>query len=521
MSKNFDAVVIGAGHNGLVTAVILSKSGQKVLVLEARPTIGGAAATEEIFPGFHVNTGAGDASLFRDEIVAELGLEARGLAFQESEALLFAPQPDGNALTLWRDEARTRAEIERFSPRDAERYPAFCEEVKRIGGVLGPMMLAPPPDLAELKLGDVSAWGKIGLKTRRLGDREMMQFMRVLPMPISDYLNEWFESAALKGALGAAGVIGMRQGPRAAGTALRFFYQHARGLHARRVVAGGMGKLAAALASAAQQNGAEIRTSSPVARILLDGDKAIGVALADGTEIGTNVVVSNADPRRTLFGLVGPQHLEPRFMRKVRNIIYRGSVAKLNLALNGLPEFVGQGSEGQLHGRIRIAPSLDYLERAYDAAKYGRISPHPFLDVAIPTLLDPALAPDGRHVMSITMQYAPYALDDGNWNDERERLGDAIIATLNQYAPNLQSLILNRQIITPLDWEQKYGLTEGSIMHGQMGLDQLLVMRPVAGWSRYETPIANLYLCGAGAHPGGGVTGAPGYNAAREILKKG
>ncbi len=521
MSKKFDAIVIGAGHNGLVTAVTLSQAGRKVLVLEARATVGGAAATEEIFPGFHVNTGADAAGLFRDEIVAELDLSAHGLAFRESEAALFAPQPDGAALTLWRDEEKSKAEIGRVSARDAEQFPAFRQQVKQIGGVLGQMMLTPPPDLVELKLGDLSAWGKIGLKTRRLGDREMMQFMRVLPMPVSDYLDEWFESAALKGALGAAGVIGMRQGPRAAGTALGFFYQHARGWHAHRVVLGGMGKLAEALASAARQHGADMRTSSPVARILLAGDKAIGVALADGTEITARVVVSNADPRRTLFGLVGPQHLEPRFTRKARNIIYRGSTAKVTLALSGLPQFKGQTSEAQLHGRIRIAPSLDYLERAYDAAKYGRISPNPTLDIAIPTLLDPALAPDGQHIMSITMQYAPYDLQGGDWNDERERLGDAIIETLSQYAPNLQSLILNRQVITPLDYEQTYGLTEGSIMHGQMGLDQLLVMRPVAGWSRYRTPIENLYLCGAGTHPGGGVTGAPGYNAAREILKKG
>ncbi|MCP4426566.1 MAG: NAD(P)/FAD-dependent oxidoreductase [Chloroflexi bacterium] len=343
--------------------------------------------------------------------------------------------------------------------------------------------------------------------------------MRVLPMPISDYLDEWFEADALKGALGAAGIIGMRQGPRAAGTGLHFFYQHARGLSANRVVVGGMGKLAEALASAAQKNGAEIRTSSPVARILLEDGRAVGVALADGTEIRADVVVSNADPRRTLFGLVGPQHLEPRFMRKARNIIYRGSVAKMNLALSGLPQFNGQTSEGQLNGRIRIAPSLDYLERAYDAAKYGRVSPGPYLDATIPTLLDPSLAPDSKHIMNITMQYAPYDLRDGNWNDERERLGDVIIETLSQYAPNLQSLISHRQIIAPLDWEREYGLTEGSVMHGQMGLDQLLVMRPVARWSRYETPIENLYLCGAGTHPGGGVTGAPGYNAAGEILK--
>jgi phytoene dehydrogenase-like protein len=280
-----------------------------------------------------------------------------------------------------------------------------------------------------------------------------------------------------------------------------------------------MGELSAVLASAASQNGAEIRTNAAVASVLLQDGRANGVILADGSQIMAKKILCNADPKRTFFDLVGPQNLEPRFMRAVRNIIFRGSTAKVNLALSGLPQFSGQSKDAQLSGHVLINPSLDYLEQAYDDAKYGRMSTHPVLDIVIPTLLDSTLAPAGHHIMSITLRYAPYHLREGSWEEEREALGDRCMATLAGYAPGIQELILHRQVLTPLDYEQIYGLTEGSVMHGQMGLDQLMIMRPLPGWSQYRTPIENLYLCGAGTHPGGGVTGAPGYNAAREVLK--
>jgi len=386
------------------------------------------------------------------------------------------------------------------------------------------MLLLTPPELMERKPSDGTAWGKFGLKLRRMGSKEMMEFMRILPMPVSDYLDSWFESDALKGALAAPALLGNQLGVRGSGTNFMLLYQHAGSFLRRRAVVGGMGQLSAALAAAAEQHGAEIRLGTAVDHILLDhsrigDDHATGVVLADGTEIQARILVSNADPRRTFFGLVGPTNLEPRFTHHVRNIIYRGVTAKINLALSGLPQFNGQTDPSQLSGRIRISPSLEYLERAYDAAKYGNFSPNPVLDMTIPTLLDPTLAPEGQHIMSITMQYAPYNLVDGDWPSQREQLGDAVLDTVSRYAPDLQSLILNRQILTPLDWEQTVGLTEGSIHHGQMSLDQLLIMRPVSGWSRYRTPIENLFLCGAGTHPGGGVTGAPGYNAAREAIK--
>jgi len=357
---------------------------------------------------------------------------------------------------------------------------------------------------------------------KRLGGTNMMTFLRILPMPLNLYLDEWFESDALKGALGGYGITGLRQGPRAAGTVLMFLYQNVNGFLHHRFVAGGMGQLSAVLATTAQQMGAEVRTGVGVRQLAVDSNQysVNSVQLENGEALQAKVVLSSLDPRRTFFNLVGPQNLEPHFMRHVRNIIYRGSTAKVNLALSGLPEFVGQTDKVQLSGHVRIAPGLDYLEKAYDAAKYGRYSPNPYLDITIPTLLDPSLAPEGHHIMAITMQYAPYELRENSWEIEREALGDHIVNCLSQYAPNLPELILHRQVITPLDWEQIYGLTEGSIHHGQMGLDQLLVMRPVPGWGQYRTPIANLYLCGAGAHPGGGVTGAPGYNAAREVLKK-
>jgi phytoene dehydrogenase-like protein len=340
-------------------------------------------------------------------------------------------------------------------------------------------------------------------------------------MSVQAYMDEWFESDALKGALGGSAVAGTTLGPRSAGTNLMFFYQNLGGLLAHRAVVGGIGRLSDALAAAARANGATIRTGVGVARVLVEGDlesAAVGVRLDSGEEIRANVVLSNADPRRTLFDLLGPQYLEPEVMRHVRNIIYRGCTARLNLALDGLPKFTGMTDEAQLGGRVRVSPSLDYLERAYDAAKYGRFSEHPYLEIFIPTLYDPSLAPSGGHIMTVTAQYAPYSLREGNWEEQGAAFADAALDTLEGVAPGIRAQIVHCQLITPADWERDYGLTEGSVHHGQMGLDQMLVMRPIPGWSRYETPVKNLYLCGAGAHPGGGVTGAPGYNAARAVL---
>jgi phytoene dehydrogenase-like protein len=526
MNNTYDAIVIGAGHNGLTAAATLAQAGRRVLVLERRDVLGGAAATEELWPGYRVDTGATDAALFQDEIIQKLDLYRHGLEFRESPALLFAPQPDGRALTIWRDEARTVADLARFSRADAERWPAFRQQVERMAGLLRGMLLLAPPDLAGLRSGDVMGWGPLALRLKRLGGDDMMELFRVLPMAVQAYLDEWFESDALKGALGGSAVVGATLGPRSAGTNLAFLYQNLGGLLARRTVAGGMGRLSEALARAAEAHGATVRTGAGVRSVLIEGAEgptAAGVVLDTGETIRAPIVLSNADPRRTLFDLAGPQYLEPETMRHVRNILFRGSTARLNLALSGLPAFVGATDETQLTGRIRVSPSLDYLERAYDAAKYGGFSERPYLEMTIPTLQDPALAPPGEgvsrpHVLTITAQYAPYALRQGAWADRQGEFIDAVLDVLEGVAPGARSHILHCQVIAPPEWERDYGLTEGSIHHGQMGLEQMLVMRPIPGWSRYEMPIRNLYLCGAGAHPGGGVTGAPGYNAARAAL---
>lgn len=524
MNERYDAIIIGAGHNGLVAAATLAAAGRRVLVLEQRDVLGGMAGTQEVWPDYRVDTGATDATLLQDEIIHRLDLAHHGLRFREQPALLFAPQPDGRGLTIWRDEARTQSEIARFSQRDSERWPAFRRQVARMTGLMSGMLLLSPPDLGALRGGDLMNWAPLALRLKRLGGDDMMELMRILPMAVRDYLDEWFESDALKGALAGSAVVGMTLGPRGAGTNLGFFYQNLGGLLQQRFVDGGMGMLAAALAAAASERGAVIRTGVAVERILVEGDLppvVTGVALAGGEIVHAGVVLSNADPRRTLFGLVGPQHLEPETMRHVRNIIFRGSTARVNLAVSALPNFTGSDDPAQLTGRVRVCPSLDYLERAYDNAKYGRYSDHPYLEVVIPTLRDPSLAPAGQHILSINALYAPYALRDATWDECASAFGETVLDTLESVAPGVRATVVHRQVVTPLDLEREYGPTEGSIYHGQMGLEQMVIMRPIPGWSRYETPVRNLYLCGAGAHPGGGVTGAPGYNAARAVLAAG
>ena len=523
MNNSYDAIIIGAGHNGLVTAAYLARAGLAVLLLESREVLGGLAATEELFSAYRFNIGAAGAGMFSPKIIKDLALEKAGLSFIENEAALFAPQLDGTALTLWRDNERSIESIATLAPADAGRYQAYLAEQQALVKALGTALSRTPPDLGQLSAGELFPWLKVGWKLRRSGQPDMMDFLRVLPLPVRDYLDSWFVNKALKGVLAIPAVAGGMPGPYAAGTTLMMLYHQLGGMNGGyrtgRFVQGGVGQLSKALAASAQANGAEIHTGFRVASVILDDEKARGVILANGDAVAAQMIVSNADPRRTFFELVGGAHLEPTFMREVANIRYRGMTASVNLALSDLPAFIGATDEQQLTGYISIAPSMEYLEHAYDAAKYGRISPNLVLEATIPSLLDPTLAPEGHHVMSITVQYAPYHLADGNWDDQREQLGDQVVATLARYAPDLPGLVVQRHVTTPLDWERDFSLTEGQIYHGQMGLDQLLFMRPVPGYANYRTPFEGLYLCGAGTHPGGGISGMPGYNAARVILK--
>ena len=516
MKKRYDIIIIGAGHNGLTAAAYLAKVGKSVLVLERREVLGGAAATETVWPNFHVNTGADSAAMFQEAIIKDLYLKMNGLELREPEVAIFVPQSDAPALTLYRDVEKSAAEIGKHSQKDAAAYPKFVAQVNQFTAVLRNMLLNTPPDVTALGAGELMSWGGVGLKLRRLGGDAMMEFMRVLPMPAREYLDEWFASDVLKGALGIDAVTGTMQGPRSAGTTLQFLYQHINGFLNNSIVVGGIGALSQALADVAKQAGAEIRVGTGVKRLQIENGRIVTVLLENGDQIPAATILSSATPEQTLMQLVGPQELEPRLMRATRNIMYRGSTAKLLLALDGVPQFAGMENDAQLHGRIRLAPNLDAIEKAYDCAKYGRFSDNPVLDITIPNLVDGTLAPVGQHVISVIVRYVPYGLAD----EVRADLETAVLSSLAQVAPNIQSQILHKKLLTPSDYEQNYGLTEGSIFHGQMGLDQLLIMRPIPGWGQYQTPIKNLYLCGAGVHPGGGVTGAPGYNAAQMVLAK-
>jgi phytoene dehydrogenase-like protein len=521
MANQRDVVIIGGGHNGLVTAFYLAKAGFKPLVLERNAQVGGAAITDEFHPGFRCSTLAHSAGPIRADIVRDMGLEARGLRLITPDTCVTALSPDGRALTLYQDAAKSAQEIVAFSEKDGAKYREFEQSLGKIGKVLAEALATTPPDIDDPSRADLWSMLKTGRAMRKLGKKDMFRLLRWGPMAVADLAAEFFETELLRAVVAARGVFGTFLGPWSAGSALVLLIRAAGDAHpagSAFFAGGGMGALTQAMAEAAKAAGAEIRTGAQVIEIRVHDGAATGVLLSTGDEIHAKAVISNADPKRTLLKLTDPTHLSPDFVQRMQNYRANGMVAKVNLALSGLPKFTAlkNGDAGSLKGRIHIGNEIDYLERAFDEAKYGNFSRQPYLEATIPSLTDPTLAPEGKHVMSIYMQYAPYKLK-GDWEKQRKALGQTVVQTLAQYAPNLPELILTHQIITPHDLEEKYGLTGGQIFHGELALDQFFTMRPVLDWARYRTPIRNLYLCGSGTHPGAGLTGGSGANAAREI----
>lgn len=519
-----DVIIIGGGHNGLVTAFYLAKAGFKPLVLERRAQPGGAAVTEEFHPGFRCSILAHSVGPLRPDVVRDMRLEKHGLTPITPDVAVASLMPDGRALVLYRDIRRSAQEIAKFSQKDAAQYGEFEQSLAKLGKVIGEALVLTPPNIDHPSKGDL--WGMLqtGRSMRKLGKKDMYRLLRWGPMAVADLVAEYFETELLRATIAARGIFGTFLGPWSAGSSMVLLIRAAGDAHpagSAYFAEGGMGAVTQAMAAAAQQAGAEIRNNAEVIEVRIKDGAATAVVLSTGEEISAKAIVSNADPKRTLLKLVDPVHLSPDFVMKLQHYRMPGTVAKINLALSGLPKFTAlNGDSSALGGRIHIGPDIDYLERAFDESKYGNFSKQPYLEVTIPTIEDPSLAPAGKHVMSIYMQYAPFKLKNGDWESQRVPLGDTVVKTLSQYAPNLPELILTHQIITPQDLEDLYGLTGGHIFHGELSLDQFFTMRPLLDWARYSTPIKNLFLCGSGTHPGAGLTGGSGANAAREVLKQ-
>jgi phytoene dehydrogenase-like protein len=521
-----DIVVIGGGHNGLIAATLFAKAGLRPLVLERTDRVGGCARTTEMAPGFRCPTLAHTAAI-DPGIVRALALERHGLHVIRSEADACAPALDRPALTLWRDPARATKEIRSFSSKDADRYPQFLESFRRIGRVLRLVSSTVPPSIDDPTAADAAQLLRAGRAFRALGRPDAYRLLRWMPMAVADLATEWFESEPLRATIAAGGVLGSFLGPWSAGSAAILLLLGAgegepvaNGWLAK----GGPGAIADALAAAAREHGVEIRTGTDVVRIDVNDNAATGAVLASGERVAARALVSSADPKRT-FGLVDPTQFDPAFVRRTQNVRARGTLAKVNYAVSALPRFTSLRSRdaneqaGALSGRVRLAHDLDSIERAFDAAKYGAFADEPWMELTIPSIADSSLAPPGRHVVSAYVQYAPYHLAGTGWDTERNRLGDVATATIAKYAPGFESLVLARDVITPLDLERTYGLTGGDIFHGELALDQWFVTRPMLGFARYATPIRNLFLCGSGTHPGTGLNGRSGALAAREILR--
>ncbi len=523
MSARYDAIVVGGGHNGLVAAAYLARAGRKTLVLERRPILGGAAVTEEVFPGFKFSVFSYVVSLLRPEIIRDLDLPSHGLQILPLESTI-TPMENGDYLGSWADPDETREDLRRHSPRDADAMVLFGRLMHHMAMAVRPIIGMVPPDPASLSPRDLKGLLELGGHFRSLGAERFHALHKLMTMSSADYLDEWFEFDTLKATKSASGIIGTFLGPRSPGSAYVLLHHYMGEIdgafRAWGFQKGGTGAISGAIAGAARAHGVEIRTNAAVERVIVRGGRTTGVALASGEEIAASLVVSGLDPRVTFTRLVEPKDLPSDLVEGVARYKFRGSSGKVNLALSGLPNFTclpGQGPH--LRGAVSISPTVEYLERAYDDAKYGEFSKNPYMDIVIPSMIDPGMAPPGQHVMSIFVQYAPYALN-GGWTDaRREAFGDAVVKTLARYAPNIESLILHRQVLTPADIERITGLSEGNIFQGELALQQLFFLRPVPRWARYRTPIHGYWQCGAGTHPGGGIMGASGRLAALEMLR--
>jgi phytoene dehydrogenase-like protein len=528
----YDCVVIGGGHNGLVCAATLARGGRKVLLLEAAAQVGGAALTREFLPGFRVSAGAHLLHLMPAELKRELRLESHGLDWAAQGLPTTALQPGGAPALVIGTKAGEAgaaageagaAAAQGLSAADRQAYTAYAARMRRFAAALVPMFSRVPPRLGTTAWADRLALLRLAWQIRKLGRRDMRELLRIGGMNVYDLLEENFESPALKGALGFDAVLGANFGPRSPGTVLTLLYrlagESAAGSNGLSQPKGGMGALCNALAKAATAAGATIRTGSPVARILVEGDRACGVLLESGESIAADNVISSADPKNTFLRLVGSRHLDTGFVRRVNHLRTHGLAAKLHLALNRAPSFSGVTPES-LRGRLLIAPSLQHIEHAYNHSKYGEYSAAPIMEVTVPTVNDASLAPAGQHVLSAIVQYAPYALKEG-WQNGRQRFLDTALETLEAFAPGLRSSVIGAELLTPADMEQEFRTSGGHWHHVDFAFDQFLMVRPVPGAAQYRTPLDGLYLCGAGCHPGGGVMGVAGRNAAQQVLHSG
>jgi phytoene dehydrogenase-like protein len=524
--KIYDAIVVGGGHNGLTVAAYLARAGLSTLVLERREIVGGCCVTEEIAPGCRVSTTSYIASMLRPEVIQDLHLAEHGLRMVPCDPAIQVPFPDGQVVPWWADRERAEKEFSKISAKDAEQFVRVDDQLKKLARYLQPFFLEPPPEIDTRSLG---GWGdllRVGKRFRGISSDEISQLVAFLTGSLGEFLDNNYESDKIKTMFLANNVYGKHGGPYQPGTAIGLlFHLLSGGEHELQGfsghVMGGMGAISEALAAEGRKLGVEIRTASSVAQIDVKNGRARGVVLEDGTEIRGRIVLSNADPKRTFLGMLPASELPEDFLKAIRGIKMDGPCAKVNFVLSEEPRFTGTSPTATKLERTfyTLVPSLEFAERCYDIAKFGEIPEQLWVDCVVSSNADESLAPEGKHILTCFVQYVPYHLRNGNWDDQRELLGDRVVKKIAEYAPNVPNAIIARQVLTPLDLERTYGLTEGNIFHGDLRLEQLFFMRPVSGWSQYRTPIDGLYLCGAGAHPGGGVTGAPGHNAAHQVLR--